>query len=310
MVWSYSSHRQFKRCQRQWFYKNVMANANAKKDPLRREAYILSNLLSIYAWRGNIVDNIISRIIIPQINSNRDISIEYVLDKAKSLCRRQFDFAMEQKYREDGFTKSGAGNNFAAFRAIEYDNEITSSEFRKAWEEIELSLTNFLSNTELVAYLKSANHLITQRPLMFQLNGYTIRAVPDLIAFFDNGSPHIFDWKVHYFGNKSFHDQLLIYALALNKCDPHQDFPSKIDTIPIVTFKLSEYQLLNDRLREYSIESDQIDRLVDNISESILEMVMAGADKKYPESNLEDFETTLFPETCQYCSFKKICWEE
>ena len=59
MRWSYSSSRSFKQCQKQWFFKNVVASAKSK-DPFRRRAYMLSKLQSISAWRGKIVDDVIS----------------------------------------------------------------------------------------------------------------------------------------------------------------------------------------------------------------------------------------------------------
>jgi hypothetical protein len=67
MRWSYSASRSFRECQRQWFFKNIVASARAT-EPFRRRVYLLSKLQSVSAWRGKIVDNVISKTLIPGLN--------------------------------------------------------------------------------------------------------------------------------------------------------------------------------------------------------------------------------------------------
>ncbi len=51
-MWSFSNGRIFDKWQRWWFYKNHVANANATKNPLQREAYLL--LASFSLWFNKI----------------------------------------------------------------------------------------------------------------------------------------------------------------------------------------------------------------------------------------------------------------
>lgn len=67
MRWSYSASRSFRQCQRQWFFKNIVASARAN-EPLRRRAYLLSKLQSVSAWRGKVVDDIISKTLVPSLS--------------------------------------------------------------------------------------------------------------------------------------------------------------------------------------------------------------------------------------------------
>lgn len=90
MRWSYSASRSFRQCQRQWFFKNVVASARAK-DPVRKRAYLLSKLQSVSAWRGRIVDDVISNFIIPQLNRGNLVT----LGEAKKRARDLFDEAAE-----------------------------------------------------------------------------------------------------------------------------------------------------------------------------------------------------------------------
>jgi len=68
-MWSFSNGRIFDKWQRWWFYKNHVANANATKNPLQREAYLLSKLQTIWGWRGEIVDHVISEKIVPALDT-------------------------------------------------------------------------------------------------------------------------------------------------------------------------------------------------------------------------------------------------
>lgn len=90
MRWSYSASRSFRQCQRQWFFKNVVASARAK-DPVRKRAYLLSKLQSVSAWRGRIVDDVISNLIIPQLNRGNLVTLR----EAKNRARDLFDDATE-----------------------------------------------------------------------------------------------------------------------------------------------------------------------------------------------------------------------
>ena len=53
---------------------------------------------------------------------------------------------------------------------------------------------------DLVARLRAADRLITQRSLTFAHADISVRAVPDVIAFKGDEAPAIIDWKVHAFG--------------------------------------------------------------------------------------------------------------
>jgi hypothetical protein len=77
MKWSFSAARTFAACQRKWFYSNIFAYWGAK-DKLRKEAYYLKQLQSIYAWRGSLVDKVISRKIVPAMKKGHMPSVKEV----------------------------------------------------------------------------------------------------------------------------------------------------------------------------------------------------------------------------------------
>ncbi len=64
MRWSFSASRSFSRCPRQFYYGQIAAYHAAKKDPLRREAFLLKQRKSLPLWRGNLVHDAIENLIL------------------------------------------------------------------------------------------------------------------------------------------------------------------------------------------------------------------------------------------------------
>jgi len=311
MKWSISSYREFLRCQRKWFLKEKVAS-RSNKDSFRKEIYLLSQLESIDAWRGKIVDYTISEFIIPELKKKTDVLLNNVIAFARNIAEKRYKFAKAEKYKDISFKKSEHIHDFAALYPFEYKNTTINldDKFKQAWNEIEIALHNFLSNHILINYLISANYLIKQRMLSYSLHDYTVRGVPDLIVFNQKQAPHIFDWKVHYFGTKNYSVQLINYALALKRCKPHVDFPNTLNDYSIYDIKLSEYQLLKNVIREYTITDDQIEDINDYIADGIYKMKLYKCENKYEHLNIIDFEKTPNLDNCKSCSFKKICKED
>src|SRR5258708_2344785 len=99
-MFSFTGYKQFQRCELQWYLKNTVANALVKNDPFRKEVTILSKLDTIEAWRGKIVDDVISRLLVNTINRRYPVKKEYFLGEAERMFERQYEYATFQKYRE------------------------------------------------------------------------------------------------------------------------------------------------------------------------------------------------------------------
>ncbi len=311
MIWSISSFKQFQRCQRKWFLDEKVAS-RSNKDAFRKDVYHLSQLESIEAWRGKIVDYTISELIIPKIKNRQQLNKDEAIEFAKKLARARFDFAKAKRYMEDGLKKTEHTYDYTALFDFEYKvpQPEMHEKFKRSWSEVETSLNNFLNCNELIEHLKSSNYLVTQRSLTYHLHDFTIKGVPDLIAFFPNQPPHIFDWKVHFYGSKTYNDQLLIYALALVKCNPHKDFINYLNGFTEYDIKLTEYQLLKNTLRDYSVTEEYIEAISDFIAEGIENMKLKKCDFDYKDLTMEHFEKTNNLDNCTNCQFKRICKED
>lgn len=311
MIWSISSFKQFQRCQRKWFL-DEKVGSRSNKNAFRKEIYLLSQLESIEAWRGKIVDYTISEFVIPKIQKRQVIVENEIIEFARKLTRARYEFAKSEKYKEEGLKKTNHSYDYAALYDFEYTNATydLTEKFKKSWAEIETALKNFLSNKELIDYLKTASYLVTQRALTYSMHDFTIKGVPDLIAFFPNQAPHIYDWKVHFFGAKTYNEQLLIYALALTNCNPHKDFVNYINGFTAYDVRLSEFQLLKNTIRNYNVTDDYIEIINDYIAEGNEHMKLKKCDGDYKELDIEHFTKTPNLDTCLNCQYKKICRED
>jgi len=308
MRWSYSASRSFKQCQKQWFFKNQVASAKSK-DPFRRRVYMLSKLQSISAWRGKIVDSVISNLIIPGINRKTHITLKNAKIRARVLFENQLAFAQLHPINDSNLKVSSEGDRFALFHSMEYGGEISQQEVQIAWQEIETALDNFFVLEELKGLLESCDYVVAQRAIQFPLmDGITVVAFPDLVAFRRSAVPIIVDWKVHTFGQNDAWLQLAIYAIALSRCNPHTDFPANFKVVPS-EIKLYEAQLLTNVVRSHILDEDQITEAEEYMIASAYEMSCLTNNTDYSALQIEDFSPAVFADSCQRCPFRGVCWE-
>jgi len=308
MIWSFSADRMFKQCQRKWYFDNLLASWR-ETNALRREAYLLSKMTTIAAWRGQIVDRVISEKIIPAMNWKRTANLHDVVREAKRLFDLQLAYARAHRLREPGFTASKAGEAFAAFSCVEYGEEIKKEEIEEAWQEIEEALTKFSAMSDLHAILSSSPYLIAQRPLQSKLAGTSIKGIPDLVGFYTDTPPLIIDWKVHRYGRADARRKLAFYAYCLAACKPHRDFPIWQPRYLASDVRLLEVQLLTGQMREHRVAESDLDELEDYVAASALSMHLACEEEGRETLLPEDFDVTLWPDTCRRCVFRKLCWE-
>jgi hypothetical protein len=312
MIWSFSEGRLFRKCQRQWYFGKRLASATAK-DPRRREAYLLSKLSSIHAWRGRIVDQVIEKTVVPRIQSKVTITLQSAIKVADKLFDTQLDFALMHRIMDPGFKASEHEDDLAAFFAVEYGTPPTQDEISKARSEVHSALTNLFQSEEFRKVresIKSAFRLAAQCPITFKFAGATVRAVPDLICLFRNAPPLVIDWKVHHFGVHDYYQQLVAYAITLTRCGAHKGLPAELRNYPAHSVNLLECQLLTNEARPHTISEEDVEAVEDRMATEIRSMLMAVDGRENTELTAEDFPTTTWLGACAACNFKKRCWEK
>ncbi len=304
MRWSFSAHRSFGKCPRQWFYGSVLANARAR-DPLRQEAYRLSKLESIYAWRGKIVDITISNTIVSSIKWGRPCD----LAAARGAARKLFEQQLSQRTGNAGGTLASDAGPRERFLEIEYGLPLTDEKLAQAWADVETALTNFYRDQPLWQLLQHSTYLLPQRPLSFKLGDVSVQVLPDLIAFRSGNAPTILDWKVNTRPLRDYWLQLALGAIALTRCTPHRDWPAGAADHHPQDIQLLEIQLLTSDTRVHKLTEADIDDLEDLVAISADEMQLAGGDEGKTMRTPESYPVAYDPRTCETCSFRKMCWE-
>lgn len=99
MKWSISASKVFLHCPRQWYYGTVFANLKTKS-PDRTEACFLKRLQSIHSWRGKLVDQAITRFVVPKLNKHEPVDSDELLVYVNSLMQAQLAFANARLYRD------------------------------------------------------------------------------------------------------------------------------------------------------------------------------------------------------------------
>lgn len=313
MTVSYSDFGIYRRCPRQWAYK-MMAQWNASDG--RREIYLLKQLQSLSAWRGTLVDGIISDFLLPVWAKGGAVSLDFALGEARRRVELQLEFGQAHRAREAGMSKAKGGEEFASFYDVEYNGSLNESEIERAREEIELALRNLFEMDELIQTLRSAPFLKAQQELQLERDGLMVRAIPDVLAVWhDTRPPLILDWKVNSFGSRDARAQLALYALSLtqgrlvNKGPQNSGFPPSLKRWKTEEVRLIEVQLLSKQQRSYTLSEEDVEDVESLLCANISQLRLASEQLAPKEWEPMQFSSAQYAETCASCSFRKPCWD-
>lgn len=309
--WSFSAGKSYEKCPRMWFFRQVVAH-HAAKDPLRREAYLLSKLDSLWSWRGRLVDNVITRQVVPALTAGRDLDLSALLAVARENYNAQLAFTAAHRLREAGM-RPGQHPDFLALREVEKGASLSDADLAKAWGDTETALTNLLAMKGLLERLQSATLLFPQRALAYKRTlpdgeSVTVRAVPDLLAFFSDAPPLSVDWKVHTHATADYREQLAGYAFALSRSAGQWGLPN-LSRLNATDVELIEAQLLTNELRSYTLTDEDVRAVESYHVESALRMQALLSEREKGNRNPYTVPTTTDLRTCEGCNFKALCWK-
>ena len=310
MQWSVTDSKIFRKCPRQWYFHRLFSSHKAK-DPARWKAFRLGKLQSISAWRGSVVDDVLSETLIPALGKNDAPNSGRLMEKALEKFDRRLEVARQHRVFEEGI-KFSEEKDFAALHCMEYGGRIPEEEVEVARHEVRQAIANLFSPEmePLRRKLKKAKYLVAQRSIWFRHTEVSARATPDVTAFFSKEPPLIVDWKVHTFGQHEAWLQLGVYAIALVRGSRPVNYTGHWKNWNEADIQLMEAQLLTNRLREYRLTEDDARQLDQYIAASIVEMEYAVDGRELEEMQAEEFAVTKYPEECSRCQYRALCWEE
>ena len=300
MRWSFSASRSFARCPRQFYYGQIAAYHSSKKDPLRREAFLLKQRKSLPLWRGNLVHHAIERFVVPAWQERLRPNWEDVIARMRAIADEQLEFSAAGRYRETGMTKSKAGQAYCALVGHGPGETLLDSDVHSALETAERALRNLAVMTDLHADITAHRPLFSELRVPVNYDGVSINAQIDLLYFRQYGRPTIIEWKTYEGTVGDSELQGALYAWAL------QNHPKwRVEQPEAV--RILEVQLLRSLVIPHSVSSDSLATLEDTIYRSLCNIRAVAGDAKYATVDISDFPFAQNPNNCAFCPFQTLC---
>ena len=299
MRWSISAHNAFRRCQRQYFFSQIMASHNAS-DHERREAFILKQLQSLPLWQGSLVHKGIQKYVVPWLASGSLPNMEDVIQQTLAMADRQIAFSSSCQYRVDGQSKSSAGDSYCALFEHEYGIGIVPERLQEVYKTVSQCLRNLFDQRD---FLDQLTHNSGHRPEWladFRVAGTRVVVQLDLLCFQGGQMPVIIDWKVAGSESSDYSHQLMTYALSL-LCSP------MCPNVQAEGISVYEVNLLKNQIKPHIVTEDKIIETENFVFQSIEEIKGAGGDRTFESQHIEDYELARSWMTCMYCNFRKLC---
>ena len=302
LEWAFSTHGRMRRCQRQLFFGSIAAWHNAK-DPLRRESFLLSQVKSLDAWRGNLVHKAIELFVVPCWQARQVVPWEAVIQQTRDLGTRQFAFSEKRRYREAGMSKSKAGDEYCALFGHEFGLAPTAADLEATLKSVERSLANLAGMESFLNHVAGRSFYRSEATISAEYNGVRIQGVIDLVFSGAYGRYGVVDWKDYAASSTTeARLQMSLYAWLLCKASTWRvSAPESIE--------LWEINLGLPAARQHRIDQVAFDELEDFIYRSTEELRVLCGDGTYRATDLENYEYTENPNSCRFCPYQNVCRE-
>jgi len=302
LEWSFSTDRRMRRCQRQLFFANLAAWHNAK-DPLRRESFLLSQVKTMEAWRGNLVHRVIERYVVPALQSRQRVSWDQVIEEARRLAVRQFEFSARRGFREKEMKKSKAGEEYCALFEHEFGPPPTPEKLKSTLDSVENSLRNLAGLEDFLRHISGRSFYRAEASISADYNGVRIQGVIDLVFSGAYGHYGVVDWK-DYSASSTTEARLQMSLYAWLMCQAPAWRVSQPENI-----ELWEVNLGLPLAQQHKIDQAAFDELEDFMYRSTESLRSLCGDGTYRATDLENYEYTENPNSCQFCSYQNVCRE-
>lgn len=298
--WSISTDRLFRRCQRQFFFREIAAS-HAAKD-WRREAFILKQLKTLELWRGTLIHEGIQHYVVSALKKGAPLDWVKLAELNIQRAKEQLEFSAKRRYREDGMTK-GEHEDFCALVPHETGKGVSKQEFDEVCAEIRAAYRQLSEIPNLWAELLGRHDCHAEKQFWVSFDNVRIMAQLDLLFERKLDHPTIIDWKSYEIGGDTgARLQMVLYGWVLwQKRFYSVGAPEDI--------QLLECQVQEGAVIEHECSQEVFDELEDYIYRSVHRIFSLCRSKKLTEAKLEDFAFTDNPNNCEYCAFQRLCVE-
>ncbi len=299
--WSFSTDRDFRRCQRFFFFRHIGAS-HAPNGGWRREAFILKQLKTLELWRGTLIHEGVQHYVVPALRKGDPLNWRELADQTVVRAKAQLEFSAQKRYREPGITK-GEQEDFCALVPHETGQGVSGEEFGKVCGEIRGAFGRMAGLSELWDELLGRKDCLPEKQFWVPFDHANIKVQIDLVFERKLGRPTIIDWKSYEVGGDTdARLQTALYGWAL--------WRSKFyDISAPESIELLECQVQDSVVIKHECSQDVFDEVEDHIYRSLHRIFSLCHSKKLNEARLQDFAFTDNPNSCEHCVFRGLCVE-
>lgn len=301
--WSFSTDKLFRRCQRQFYFREIAAH-HSEKEPWRREAFVLKQLKTLELWRGSVIHEGIQHYVVPALRNGSALNWNLFTDQTIQRAKSQFAFSQQKRYRQPGIAKT-RHEDFCALIPHETGVGVSEVEFNNVCAEIRSAFQRLASLPDLWVMIQGGKNCIAEKQLWIEFDDVKIMVQIDLLFERSLGHPTIIDWKSYELGGDTdARMQTTLYGWALWKSGFFGDLadPKNIE--------LLECQVQDGVLIKHECSVTVFEELEDHIYRSLNRIFSLCRSKKLTEARIQDFAFTDNPNNCEYCAFRQLCVEK
>ncbi len=267
-----------------------------------REAYMLKNLSSRWAWVGTVVHQRIETILKRIQERARGGHLEFeseAIDTAKELdaltegMRQQYRQSKQARYRES------PKRNFGLMEH-EYGDPVSDEEWRATNEKARQAYACFL-DSDLFQAIRETDPS-TWYPIesldQFDFDGVGVWAVPDFARRTEDGGAEIYDWKTGKVQPEGNRLQLACYTLYMQA--KHGRDPQR--TTNHIVYLGPELVV-----HDFVLDPEALDDAREQMQASMDAMRERLADVATNRAEREDFPLTDDREKCHACVYRRLC---
>jgi hypothetical protein len=301
--WSFSTDKLFRRCQRQFYFREIAAH-HSEKVPWRREAFVLKQLKTLELWRGTVIHEGIQFYLVPALKAGLPLDWEALGDQTVERAKRQLVFSEQKKYREAGLTK-GDEKDFCALIPHESGAGVSAAEFQGVCGDIKTAFGRLAAMREIWEPLLGRKDVEAEEKIWVEFDDLKIMAQLDLVFTRSLGHPTIIDWKSYELGGDTdARLQTALYGWAVWKSKQFDDLhaPENIE--------LLECQVQEGVIIKHECSREIFDELENHLYRSLQRIFSLCRSKKLGDARIQDFAFTENPNNCEHCPYRKLCIEK
>ena len=145
--WSFSTDKLVRRCQRQFYFREIAAH-HSQKEPWRREAFVLKQLKTLELWSGSVIHEGIQHYVVPALRKGNALDWKMLTEQTIQRAKAQLAFSEQKRYREPGIAKT-KHEDFCALIPHETGKGVSTAEFNGVCNEIRMAFQRLAAMSDL-----------------------------------------------------------------------------------------------------------------------------------------------------------------